>query len=73
MAPEARALVVETVISTGNGPCFAKLIDLMMLVVVGRERTEEQYRNLFAEAGLNLTRVVPTAHEVSIIEGVRAA
>lgn len=43
-----------------------------MLVVGGCERTEEQYRNLFARAGLRLNRIVPTAHEVSVIEGVCA-
>lgn len=72
MDPEGRVLVVETVIPSGNGPCFGKLLDLMMLVVGGRERTEEQYRQLFAEAGLELARIAPTAHEVSVIEGVRA-
>jgi hypothetical protein len=44
----------------------------MMLVVGGRERTREQYVELFSAAGLQLTRVVPTDHEVSVIEGVRA-
>jgi hypothetical protein len=43
----------------------------MMLVVGGRERTAEQYASIFSAAGLRLNRVVPTAHEVSVIEGVR--
>jgi hypothetical protein len=60
------------VIPSGNEPCFGKWLDLMMLVVGGRERTREQYGDLFSAAGLRLTRVVPTAHEVSVIEGVRA-
>ena len=42
-----------------------------MLIVGGRERTEEEYRNLFLQAGLRLTRIVPTTHEISVIEGVR--
>ncbi len=71
MRPEGRVLVVETVIPPGNGPCFGKWLDLMMLVVGGRERTEDQYRELFSEAGLLLTRIVPTTHEVSVIEGIR--
>ena len=66
-------LVVETVIPSGNGPCFGKWLDLMMLVVGGRERTEEQYAALLSTAGLRMTRVVPTVHEVSLIEGVHAA
>ncbi len=72
MQPGGRVLVVETVIPSGNEPCFGKWLDLMMLVVGGRERTREQYVNLFSAAGLRVARVVPTDHEVSVIEGVGA-
>jgi ubiquinone/menaquinone biosynthesis C-methylase UbiE len=72
MNPQGRVLAIETVIPPLNEPCFGKWLDLMMLVVDGRERTEDQYRRLFSRAGLTLSRVVPTAHEISIIEGVRA-
>ncbi len=70
--PEGRVLVVEAVIPLLDTPCFGKWLDLMMLIVGGRERTQEQYQDLFAQAGLKLSRIVPTAHEVSIVEGVRA-
>jgi SAM-dependent methyltransferase len=73
MNPGGRILLVETVIPPLNEPCFGKWLDLMMLIVGGRERTEEQYRRLFRQAGLTLSRIVPTAHEVSVIEGVQAA
>ena len=73
MGSGGRVLVVETVIPSGNGPCFGKWLDLMMLLVGGRERTREQYGELFSAAGLRLTRVVPTEHEVSVLEGVRAS
>jgi hypothetical protein len=44
--------------------------DLMMLVLVtGRERTEEDFRALFAGAGLNLTHVL-AAGRYSVIEGM---
>lgn len=71
MNVEGRILVVETVIPPLNAPCFGKWLDLMMLIVGGRERTEEQYRELFSRAGLTLNRIVSTAHEISIVEGVR--
>jgi hypothetical protein len=61
------------VIPSDNEPFFGKWLDLMMLVVGGQERTEEQYRVLFSGAGLKLNRLVPTAHEVSVIEGINAA
>ncbi len=72
MANDGRVLVVETVIPPGSQPCFGKWLDLMMLTVGGRERTEAQYRRLFSKAGLELSCIVPTAHEVSVIEGIRA-
>jgi hypothetical protein len=72
MNPEGRILVVENVIPRGNEPCFGKWLDLMMLLVSGRERTQDEYAQLFNAAGLTLNRVVSTASEISIIEGVRA-
>ena len=70
MHPSARMLVVERVIPPGNEPHFGKLMDLTMLVVHGgRERTEDEFRGLFEAADLRLTRIVPTASDVSVIEG----
>jgi len=73
MNTDSRILLVETVIPKGNESCFGKWLDLMMLLVGGRERTEEEYRKLLSAAGLMLNRVIPTALEVSIIEGFRAS
>jgi hypothetical protein len=51
----------------------AWLTDLIMLTSQrGQERTEEEYRELLATAGFRLTRVVPTASPVSVIEAVPA-
>jgi hypothetical protein len=70
---DGRLLVVESVIPPGNEPFFGKLLDLTMLVIPGgQERTAEEYRDLFAKSGFRLTRIVPTATEVSVIEGVPA-
>jgi SAM-dependent methyltransferase len=71
MNPEGTVLLVETVIPPLNEPCFGKWLDLMMLIVGGRERTEEQYRQLLPQAGLELNRIIPTAHEISIVEAVK--
>lgn len=66
-----KLLVVERVIPPGNEPMFGKLTDMTMLVVHGgKERTDEEYRRLFESAGFRLTRVVTTALDVSVIEGV---
>lgn len=70
MAADARLLVVEGVIPPGNEPNFGKLLDLTMLTIPGgKERTEVEYRDLFQSAGFELTRIVPTSAEVSVIEG----
>lgn len=59
------------IVPPGNEPGFGKWLDLMMLLVAGRERTQEQYSQLLSEAGLRMTRVIPTVSDVSVIEGVR--
>lgn len=72
MAPNGKLLVIEFVVKPPNQPDVAKLMDLNMLVLLtGLERTEEEFRELYAGAGFRLTRVVP-AGRLSIIEGVPA-
>ena len=43
-----------------------------MILLDGRERTEGDFRELFARAGLRLTRIVATSTLLSIVEGERA-
>jgi hypothetical protein len=70
MKTGGKILVVEIVVPAGNDPSFAKWMDLMMVTYGGKERSEKQYRELFAQAGLQLTRVVPTRAGISVVEGV---
>lgn len=68
----SRVVLIESVLAPGNEPHLAKWIDLEMLLLPGgRERTEQEYRDLFAGAGFRLTRVVPTKSPVCVIEAVR--
>ncbi len=70
MPAHGRVLVVESVVPPGNDPSPAKDWDIIMLVYPGgMERTEEEYRELFAAAGFELAGVTPTASPVSVIEG----
>lgn len=65
-----KLLVIEMVIKPRNEPQPAKWLDLNMLVLPGgKERTEAEYRVMYAKAGFELTRIVPTPTEVSVIEG----
>jgi ubiquinone/menaquinone biosynthesis C-methylase UbiE len=70
MPKTGRLLVIEMVIKPRNEPQPAKWLDLNMLVLPGgRERTEGEYAEMYAQAGFRLERVVGTPTEVSIIEG----
>lgn len=72
MPDQAKLLIAESVIPTGNEPFFGKLLDItMMLIPGGKERTEEEYRTLLADNGFELTQVVPTRTEVSFVEAVK--
>jgi hypothetical protein len=65
-----RLLLVEMVIPPGNDFHPSKLLDVIMMTVPGgKERTADEYHQLFARAGFELTRVVPTASPVSVVEG----
>lgn len=73
IAPDGKVLVIEGVIPSGNTPSPVKLIDLQMLVMNGgRQRTEAEFRQIYAAAGLRLTRVIPITPDLSIVEGARA-
>jgi hypothetical protein len=47
------------------------MFDLEMLLGTenGKERTEEEYRKLFEQAGFHMTRIVKTVSPFSVIEG----
>ena len=71
MPPGGRLLIVEAVVSAGDEPDPAKILDLQMLLVPGgEERSEDEYRVLLEKAGFQLTRVVPTRTSASIIEAI---
>jgi hypothetical protein len=73
MKPGGRVLIVEMVIPPGNVPHPGKMLDVMMLVGPGgQERTESEYRDLLGKAGFRLSRVVPTASAVSVVEAMTA-
>ncbi|MDT3395671.1 methyltransferase [Streptomyces sp. B1866] len=71
MTPQSRLLVVDAVAPREEGgmPPAVALSDLLMLTVYeGRERTEAEYRDLLAVAGLRTLRVTPTPAVLSVIE-----
>jgi O-methyltransferase domain len=72
MGEKTRILVVDAVVPPGNESHPSKVMDILMMALVeGRERTEEEFRELYRQAGLKLTRVVTTPSVLSIVEGER--
>lgn len=72
LAPNGTLLMVEMVIPPDNRPSPAKAMDLNMLVILGgRERTEEEFRHLLSGAGFRLTRVIQTHSPFDVIEARR--
>jgi hypothetical protein len=64
-----KVVLLEFVVPPGNQPHPSKVIDIEMLFFPGgRERMEQEWRELFAGAGFHLTRIVPTQSPFSVIE-----
>jgi O-methyltransferase domain len=71
---DGRVLLCEMVVTDEPGPTPAKMLDIEMLVMTvgGKERTKEEFSQLFASCGLRLNRIVPTGRPISVIEAVPA-
>ena len=69
---DGRLLLVEMVVPPGNESHFSKIQDLEMLVSPGGvERTPDEYRDLLAGAGFELSRIIPTKSPLSIVEAFK--
>jgi len=77
MKPQAKLLIVEGVypprIDGSPASRGAAANDVNMLVCTGgRQRSEGEFRELYAEAGFRLTRIIPTQAAACVIEGSKA-
>ena len=71
MAGHGKLFVAELIVPEGNAPSQAKLVDVVMLTMLGgQQRTEAEFRALYARAGFQLTHVLPTPSGICVIEGV---
>ncbi|MFD3687089.1 methyltransferase [Nocardiopsis sp. NPDC058631] len=69
LEPGGRVLVMELLVDEVGTPGLEPLMDLnMMALSTGRERSLDEFENLFERAGLTLTRTVPSASLVSVLE-----
>jgi hypothetical protein len=71
---DGRLLICEMVVTGEPGPTPAKLLDIEMLVMTvgGKERTEGEFRALLGSFGFRLTKIVPTERPICVIEAVPA-
>jgi O-methyltransferase domain/Dimerisation domain len=67
-----KLLVAEMIVPPGNEPSLAKILDVEALIMTpgATERTAEEYSQLLAKSGFEVTRIVPTKSPMSIIEAV---
>ncbi|HET8555153.1 MAG TPA: methyltransferase [Rhodanobacteraceae bacterium] len=69
----AKLLVIEEMLSGEPGPEWAKVLDILMLGLLGgRQRTRVEHQALLEAAGFAFTREIPTGSGASIIEAVAA-
>lgn len=69
-----RVLLCEMVVPDSPEPAPAKFLDIEMLALTagGKERTVQEFTDLFASAGLRLNRVISTGTPYCVIEAVPA-
>jgi 2-polyprenyl-3-methyl-5-hydroxy-6-metoxy-1,4-benzoquinol methylase len=70
--PGAKVLLIESIVAETPGPSWPKILDLWMLAIGGKQRTQSEYAELLLAAGFAFTREIETFAGVSIIEGAAA-
>lgn len=71
MVEEGRLVIIQQVLPAGNDDVIGRFADLNMLVLLGgRERTADEFRQLLAMAGFTPTRIIGTRVPYSIVEAV---
>jgi hypothetical protein len=73
MSPVGRVLVIDPVIPEGDAPHQGKFMDITMMALSrGRDRTEEEFIEIFGKAGLRLTDTIGLAAASSVVVAVPA-
>lgn len=68
MQPASRLLIIDMVIAS-PADSIGAFYDLHMQALLGaRERTEDEFRRLLNEAGMQLNRIIPTHSPMQIVE-----
>ncbi|OJD36264.1 o-methyltransferase protein [Diplodia corticola] len=60
MTDSSRVVIAEQILPTKNVPAESAMIDMIMMTMTGGERTEKQWQELLAQAGLRVERFYRT-------------
>jgi hypothetical protein len=73
MAPNGKLIIFETVTAPDNEPSFGKLVDLLMMTGTegGKERTRQEFSDLFNRSGFQLSKLIRTIAPLSVLEAVK--
>ena len=66
----AKVLLIEAILPDDVGPSWPKTLDIVMLTISGRQRTQREYSDLLSRCGFAMTQEIDTRAGVSIIEAV---
>ena len=66
--PGATLLLIEALLPEGSAPNWQTTLDVVMLVIGGRQRTLREYAEILRDSGFVMTRDVDTHAGISIIE-----
>lgn len=66
----AKVLIIEAIVADDPGPGWPKTLDMWMLAIGGKQRTQQEYADLLANARFKFTREIDTHAGASIIEAV---
>ncbi|HEV2073845.1 MAG TPA: methyltransferase [Thermomicrobiales bacterium] len=67
--PQAKLLVIETIVPDDPGPDWSTMLDIHMLTLLGgKQRTQQEYEALFAQSGFRFQREIDTGAGISILE-----
>jgi hypothetical protein len=68
MSAQSRLVIMDAVVPNGNTMDFSKVSDIMMMILGGRERSEEEFKALLQQAGFKLENVTLTPGVLTIVE-----
>lgn len=71
MEANACLLIIDAVVDDCNRNSFGKILDMQMLIGTtgGKERTRNEFADIFIKAGFTLSRIIDTGTPFSFIEG----